>query len=209
MRLSALPNGDLAPLTSPHLRTTCWQLSFFLGSKRSATVRASCWSSVVHIDRKDVDALLAEPSNANEKEHLQRLVEKMAASYYMPQDPRSRCYSPATPSLLTRMKTSTIERIATRRKRLGYRFKRFWRKSVVSMDSAVCTWHQPPARAFKLPSSPHPSDWNSATNAGFQIPRHPFCCAPPIAMTQKLVIGPRTAPMRDVSTEQPKSSKTW
>ena len=34
------------------------ELSFFLGTKRSATVRAACWSAVLHLERKDVDEML-------------------------------------------------------------------------------------------------------------------------------------------------------
>lgn len=136
--------STLTPSSPPPL-----QISFFLGSKRSATVRAACWSSVLHLERDDVDELLRERAHLHERARLHRMVEEMA---------KKQAQDNANKGPSTQQNTSARARGEEGRERM---ITRVWRRQIISKDSRVST--SPPARsplrltAFPSCSNPHPT----------------------------------------------------
>jgi len=121
------------------------ELSFFLGTKRSATVRAACWSVVLHLERKDVDIMLQERARKHEQARLHRMVQEMAheqaqanaAKATRPSATGAPTTSPQAPVDMTEvMRLTPLQRLRERsRAAFDSRVLPWWRRRIVSMDS--------------------------------------------------------------------------
>eukprot|EP00327_Prymnesium_parvum_P015527 CAMPEP_0113284138 /NCGR_PEP_ID=MMETSP0008_2-20120614/29846_1 /TAXON_ID=97485 /ORGANISM="Prymnesium parvum" /LENGTH=2782 /DNA_ID=CAMNT_0000134945 /DNA_START=151 /DNA_END=8500 /DNA_ORIENTATION=+ /assembly_acc=CAM_ASM_000153 len=125
------------------------ELSFFLGTKRSATVRAACWSVVLHLERKDVDEMLQERAHLHEQARLHRMVEEMAKEQALANANKGQglARNSSVRSLKTLAAVSKFKRGLTRRQSRQRSFKLRTlnmmkrNRPVVAMESRVrCTW---------------------------------------------------------------------